>query len=115
MDWSCRQRPMTTRVTRSRPTRETSSPWATRALSELVDKKVALETHITDGAVLKAKLDKMSAADKAKGEAEQEATEKARSSAPNDAGKVSWAVKCCQIDAEGFPHQGSSPQPSTNH
>ena len=40
-----------------------------KGLAELVDKKVALETQIADGAALKAKLDGMSAAEKAKGEA----------------------------------------------
>ena len=56
-----------------------------KALSELVDQKVALDTQITDQAVLKAKLDTMT-------EAEKVATEKARSSAPIDKDIVSWAV-----------------------
>ena len=56
-----------------------------KALSELVDKKVALDTQITDQAVLKAKLATMT-------NEEKEATEKARSSAPKDEGKESWAV-----------------------
>ena len=54
-----------------------------KALSELVDKKVALDSQITDQAVLKAKLGTMT-------EAEKEATEKARSSSPKDEGKESW-------------------------
>ena len=56
-----------------------------KALSELIDKKVALDTQITDQSVLKAKLSTMTAA-------EQEATEKARSSAPKDKGEESWAI-----------------------
>ena len=54
-----------------------------KALSELVDKKVALDSQITDQAVLKAKLGTMT-------EAEKAATEKARSSSPKDEGKESW-------------------------
>ena len=57
-----------------------------KALSELVDKKVALDTQITDQNVLKAKLGAMT-------NEEKEATEKARSSAPQDKDKESWAVK----------------------
>ena len=56
-----------------------------KVLSEMVDKKVALDTQITDQAVLKAKLDTMT-------EAEKTATEKARSSAPKGEEKDSWAV-----------------------
>ena len=56
-----------------------------KALSELVDKKVALDTQITDQGVLKAKLGAMT-------NEEKEATEKARSSAPQDKDKKeSWA------------------------
>ena len=58
-----------------------------KALSELVDKKVALDTQITDQNVLKAKLGAMT-------DQEKEATEKARSSAPKDKDKSkeeSWA------------------------
>ena len=54
-----------------------------KALSELVDKKVALDSQITEKAVLKAKLGTMT-------EAEKAATEKARSSSPKDEGKESW-------------------------
>ena len=57
-----------------------------KALSELVDKKVALDTQITDQNVLKAKLGAMT-------NEEKEATEKARSSAPKDKDEESWAVK----------------------
>ena len=56
-----------------------------KALSELVDKKTALDTQITDQDVLKAKLGAMT-------NEEKEATEKARSSAPQDKDVVSWAV-----------------------
>ena len=52
-------------------------------LTELVDKRRALETQIADHASLKAQLDTMTAAEK-------EATEKARSSVPTDESKESW-------------------------
>ena len=55
-----------------------------KELSELVDKKVALDTQITDQATLKAKLDTMT-------EAEKVAIEKARSGASKDEKKESWA------------------------
>ena len=67
-----------------------------KALSEMVDKKLALETQITDQGALKAKLDKMTAV-------EQDATEKARSSAPKDKGGESWAVKAAKAMVEDFP------------
>ena len=54
-------------------------------LTELIDKKVALENQVTSQAALKAKVDGMTAA-------EQEATEKARSSAPKDEGRAAWTV-----------------------
>ena len=63
-----------------------------KALSELVDQKVALDTQITDQAVLKAKLDTMT-------EAEKVATEKARSSAPIDKDIV--FLGCCRVQG---PH-----------
>ena len=53
-------------------------------LSDLLDRKTALDTQITDQAVIKAKLGTMS-------EAEKVATEKARSSAPKGEGEASWA------------------------
>ena len=57
-----------------------------KALSGMVDKKIELETQITDDAALKAKLEKMSATD-------QEALEKARSSAPKDKVVAAWYAK----------------------
>ena len=53
-------------------------------LSDLLDRKVALDEQITDQAALKAKLDTMS-------EEEKAATEKARARAPQDDGEESWA------------------------
>ena len=53
-------------------------------LSDLLDKKVALDTQITDQDVLKAKLSTMTAA-------EQLATEQARSGAPQEQAEESWA------------------------
>ena len=64
-----------------------------KALSDLVDQKVALETQIADQAELKVQLDKLDDSEKARAEAEQEATEKARSSAQKDEGKdPPWAT-----------------------
>ena len=56
-----------------------------KALAELIDKKVALDTQITDKAVLKAKLDTMT-------EAEKVAIGKARSGASKDKDTESWTV-----------------------
>ena len=75
-----------------------------KALSDLVDKKVALETQITEQTELKATLDKMNAADKAKDEAEQEATEKARSSAQAEQdAKETWVDGAVKAFKEGNP------------
>ena len=63
-----------------------------KALADLIDEKVALETQLLEQNELKSKLDKMSTADKAKDEAEQAATEKARSGAQKDETKESWAM-----------------------
>ena len=69
-----------------------------KALTELIDKKVALETQITEQATLKTKVDGMTAL-------EQEATEKARSSAPTDKGDESWAVKAAKAMLKDFPNK----------
>ena len=75
-----------------------------KALADLVDQKVALETQITEQAELKAKLDTMSAADKATDEAEQEATEKARSSAQAEQeAKKTWVDGAVKAFTEGSP------------
>ena len=68
------------------PEEKTQLTTGNKELSELVDKKVALDTQITDQNVLKAKLGAMT-------NEEKEATEKARSSAPKDKDEESWAVK----------------------
>ena len=67
-----------------------------KALSDMVDKKIALETQITDDAALKSKLVKMTAA-------EQEALEKARSSAPTEKGQDPWFVKAARAMMKDFP------------
>ena len=71
-----------------------------KALSDMVDKKLALETQITDTDALKAKLDKMSAAD-------QEALEKARSSAPTGKGQEPWFVKAAKAMMNDYPTEKS--------
>ena len=67
-------------------------------LTELIDKKVAIENQVTSQAALKAKVDGMTAA-------EQEATEKARSSAPTEKGGESWAVKAAKVMLKDFPNK----------
>ena len=67
-----------------------------KALSDMVDKKIALETQITDDAALKSKLVKMTAAD-------QEALEKARSSAPTEKGQEPWFVKAAKAMMNDLP------------
>ena len=67
-----------------------------KALSDMVDKKIALETQITDDAALKSKLVKMTAAD-------QEALEKARSSAPQGKGVDVWYAKAAKAMLKDSP------------
>ena len=67
-----------------------------KALSEMVDKKVALQTLIVDEDALKAKLDMMTAAEKA-------AIEKARSSLPKEEEQKSWVVNAAKAMVKDFP------------
>ena len=75
-----------------------------KALAEMIDKKVALETQIADQAALKGKLDGMTASEK-------EATEKARSAAPKEEKeeKESWTVNALKALKSGANHTLENP------
>ena len=72
------------------PAEKDSLTASNKALADLIDKKVALQNQVTDQASLKTKFDGMTAE-------EQEATEKARSSAPKDAGNEPWSIKAAKV------------------